>query len=222
MTIKEIYNKFDQIGCLTFSTQDDQMIESRIAHFFACDDEGLYFRTMNTKPFYKQLTKYKNISVCGMYPNTKVTHDENQLPYFEPGYTIRISGKTRELTAEEISEKAANNSDFYVAVYDIKKYPATKIFVLDKAKGEYYDYDFEKKYRDHKLERKRFSYGGMNVDKAGLMITNSCIGCGQCLKKCTFDAIESGKPYVILGNRCDECGTCYTICPVKAIQTKGM
>ena len=39
MTIKEIYEKFDQIGCTTFSTIHNGVVESRIAHFFAYDEE---------------------------------------------------------------------------------------------------------------------------------------------------------------------------------------
>jgi len=38
MTMKEIYERFDKIGCVTFSTRDGDAIESRIAHFFAYDD----------------------------------------------------------------------------------------------------------------------------------------------------------------------------------------
>ena len=40
MTIKEIYEKFDRIGCTTFSTIHDRRVESRIAHFFAWDEDG--------------------------------------------------------------------------------------------------------------------------------------------------------------------------------------
>lgn len=40
MTIKEIYEKFDRIGCTTFSTIHDGRVESRIAHFFAWDEDG--------------------------------------------------------------------------------------------------------------------------------------------------------------------------------------
>ena len=40
MTIKEIYEKFDKIGCTTFSTIHDRRVESRIAHFFAWDEDG--------------------------------------------------------------------------------------------------------------------------------------------------------------------------------------
>lgn len=222
MNIKNIYDKFDKIGCLTFSTINRDEIESRIAHFFGYDNDGLYFRTMNSKPFYKQLKEYSKISVCGMYPKTYVEHDKNNLPYFAPGYTMRISGDVRELSLEEVEEKAKTDRNFNVAVFDINKYPATKIFVLYKAKGEYYDYDFSKENRAHKLERERFSYGGAVIDKPGLKITDKCIACGKCKSVCTFNAIKKGTPYEIIGERCDECGNCFVNCPVKAIISKGI
>jgi ferredoxin len=221
MIIKEIYEKFDAIGCLTFSTMNGKYIESRIAHFIAYDDEGLYFGTMNTKPFYKQLTESKVLSVSGMYPKTYVEHDKNNLPYFAPGYTMRISGDIREITLEELKEKAKTNDGFNVAVHDIVKYPATKIFVLNRAWGECFDFDFEMENRDNKIERERFTYGGMEVEPAGLTITDKCISCGKCAEVCTFKAIKPGTPYEIIGNRCDECGNCFEACPVKAIIAKG-
>lgn len=221
MTMKEIYERFDKIGCVTFSTINGDLVESRIAHFFAYDDDGLYFHTMNTKPFYKQLRERKTVSVCGMYPTTQVAHDENNLPFFEPGYTMRITGEVRELSMEEMEAKAVHDRNFNVAVFDVKKYPATRIFVLYRAKGECYDYDFAKRNRDHKLERERFAYGGMEAEEAGLRITDRCIGCGRCAEVCTFDAIQPGERYAIRGNRCDECGNCYTVCPVHAVQAKG-
>ena len=222
MTIKEIYEKFDKIGCTTFSTVHDGRAESRIAHFFAWDEDGIYFRTMKVKPFYKQVKETGNITVCGMYPNTQVMHDENNLPSFETGYSVRLTGDVRELTMEEVEKKAEQNRDFNVAVYDIKKYPATRIFLIYRAKGEVYDFDYAKEHRDHKLERERFSYGGMEVESAGLTITDQCIGCGKCQSVCSFDAIVPGSPYRIMGNRCDECGNCYVNCPVGAIISKGL
>jgi uncharacterized pyridoxamine 5'-phosphate oxidase family protein len=63
MDIASIYEKFDQIGCLTFATIDKDTTQTRIAHLFAFDDEGLYFRTMITKPFYEQLKKTKKVSI---------------------------------------------------------------------------------------------------------------------------------------------------------------
>lgn len=222
MHLEEIYDHFDKIGCLTFSTlAEDGYVDSRIAHFFAYDGGGVYFRTMDVKPFYKQLKQTEKVSVCGMYPSSQVTHDENNLPSFVPGYTMRITGDIRELSMDEVNEKAASNRDFNVAVYDIKKYPETRIFVLYRAWGERYDFDYAKENRDHKLERERFSFGGMPFPKSGLTITDSCIECGKCAEICSFDAIETGTPYHISGNRCDECGNCYHACPAEAILIKG-
>ena len=44
MDIADIYEKFDQIGCLTFATIDKDTLQTRIAHLFAHDHEGLYYR----------------------------------------------------------------------------------------------------------------------------------------------------------------------------------
>lgn len=121
---------------------------------------------------------------------------------------------------EEI--KAKNNPDFAYCIEDQARYPAMTAFVVYRAKGEMFDYDFEKERRDHKLERERFSYGGFPVEAAGLTITDRCIGCGKCQRVCTFDAIcPDGERYRIDGSRCDECGDCYINCPTQAIQHKG-
>ncbi len=220
MTHEEIYDKFDAIGCLSFSTWTGSGIESRIAHFFAFDDEGFYLRTMQTKPFYDQLRAHKHLSVCGMYPQTQVEHDENNLPYFEPGYTIRMSGMVRELSQKQIEKKAITDENFNVAMHDIKKYPKTRIFVLYKGTGEYYDFDFAMETRDHKLYRKSFAIGEAEVIPAGLVITGDCIACGACKRSCTFHAIQTGRPYRILKERCDECGNCVSVCPRDAIRLR--
>ncbi|MCY6371215.1 4Fe-4S binding protein [Clostridium ganghwense] len=219
MNIKEIYEYIDKIGCVSFSTIDDGYVQSRIAHFFAFDDEGLYFRTMTVKPFYHQLKKTGNVTVCGMYPSTQLLgHNDEGSPNFTAGYTLRITGDIKELTTEEVTLKGKTNPDFKTAIYDINKYPATRCFCIYKAKGEIFDYDFELEKRDHKLLRTRFSFGGMTYNNAGCTITDKCIGCGKCYKVCTFKAVEKGVPYKINGERCDECGSCYLACPVGAIE----
>lgn len=220
MQIKEIYEHFDKVGCLSFSTWTGNEIETRIAHLFAYDDDGIYLRTMNIKPFYHQLTEFKMVSLCGMYPKTQIEHDENNLPYFVPGYTVRMSGEVRELSMTEIEEKAKTDRNFNVAVYDIKKYPATKIFVIYKAHGEVYNFDYSMEKRDHKLLRTAFAYGGAKLNPAGLRINENCIECGACKEVCTFKAITEGTPYKICGERCDECGNCYEVCPANAIELR--
>ena len=92
-------------------------------------------------------------------------------------------------------------------------------FVVYCAKGELYDYDFDKKRRDHKLERKRFSYGGMPVEKAGLTIDPSkCIGCGKCVKTCPFGAISLDNHLAYIdAELCKLCRKCVVECPTGAI-----
>lgn len=220
MKLREIFDKYEQIGCCTFATIDGDYPETRIAHFLACDEEGLYFMTMTTKPFYKQLTRTGKVSVCGLAADSVVKKKEDGSLKFDVGYFIRMTGDVREVSMEEI--KAKNNPDFAYCIEDHERYPAMTTFVIYRAKGEIFDYDFGKELRNHKLERKRFSYGGFPYEEAGLTITDKCTGCGKCQKVCTFNAIYcDGKRYRVDGNRCDECGDCYIYCPVHAITSKG-
>ena len=221
MDIKEIYEKFDAIGSLTFATVNGGYPETRIAHFFAYDDEGLYFRTMFSKPFYKQLKGEEKVSVCGLYGSTEVSHGEDGLPEFEPGYTIRVTGDTREVSLEEIRGKGINKELFDVGIKDVEKYPAMRIFVLYRGKGEVFDYDFETKFRDHKLRRTNFTFNGFSDQVFSLEIKDNCVRCGRCMKRCSFKAIEkTGEDYTIDRRRCDVCGDCVVACPVDAIGEK--
>ncbi len=218
MEIEEIFNYMDKIGFLTFSTIEKGTVHSRIAHFYAYDEDGLYLRTMFSKPFYKQMVKTGKLSVCGMYPDTKITsYDENGVPDFLPGYTFRVTGDVRELNEEEVQRKAEKNPKFKIALFDMEKYPATRNMIMYKGKGELYDFDFEMVNRDHKLLRKRFSFGGEIFSPPGSIITDKCTECGACYEVCTFKAIEPGSPYKVIGERCDECASCILVCPEDAI-----
>ncbi len=219
MELKQIFENIEKIGFLTFSTIEDGMVHSRIAHFYACDEDGLYLRTMFIKPFYKQMIKTGNLAVCGMYPSTHISgSDENGIPHFEPGFTLRVTGDVRELSEEEIREKAEANEQFKVALFDMKKYPATRNLVMYRGKGEIYDFDYEMVNRDHKLLRKRFSFGGAEYNPPGnVILAEKCTECGACYDVCTFKAVKPGSPYTMIGERCDECGSCVLACPVDAI-----
>ncbi len=218
MNIKEIYEKFDKIGCLSFTTVDENGCPiSRIAHLRGFDDDGIYFMTMFTKDFYKHIMKNGKISICGLSAKTEVEHNENGEPVFDNGYAIRMSGEVKEVSIEEI--KAKNNPIFDFCIKDYEKYPAMVVLCIKKASGDIFDYDFEMISRENKLERIYFSYNNMEIKYKGLKIDEKkCISCGICEKKCSFKAISSeNKKYCISKNRCDECGDCYLACPVKAI-----
>lgn len=218
MTIKEIYQAFDQIGCLSFTTVDEKNCpESRIAHLRGYDDNGIYFMTMHTKSFYKHLKKNPNISICGLCADTKVSHDDNGMPTFDGGYAIRMTGKVKEIPLEEI--KAKENPIFHVCIKDQEKYPAMVVFCIESGRGDIFDYDFELIARENKLERSYFAYNGAEIQYRGLKIReDKCISCGKCKAKCSFLAIkEEGNKYSIDVNRCDECGDCLIVCPVGAV-----
>lgn len=220
MKIAEIYRLFDQIGCCIFATVDGAYPETRIAHFLTCDEEGLYFMTSKTKPFYRQLKETGKVSVCGLCAKSEVGIADDGNLIFDAGYFIRLTGDVREISVEDLQAK--NDPSFAYCLADQQRYPAMTTFIVYRAKGEIFDYDFEKHSRDHKLERERFTYGGFPMVLPGLSITERCIGCGKCTKVCTFDAIvPDGNRYRINGSRCDECGNCFIVCPSGAIFHKG-
>ncbi len=219
--IEKIYAYFNQIGCLTFSTvtEEGEPI-SRIAHLRGFDDDGIYFMTMHTKSFYKELKSSGKVSLCGMSANANVEHDADGFPIFSAGYTIRMTGDVTEIPMEKL--KAKNNPIFDFCIKDQEKYPAMVVFCITAGYGDIFDYDFEMLARDHKLERIYISYNGKMVSYRGLNIDqNVCIACGVCHEKCSFLAIEQGKDdYTINRYRCDECGDFLVHCPVGAISPR--
>ncbi len=220
-SIKEIYEKFDKIGCLSFSTVNENgEPESRIAHLRGYDDEGIYFMTMFTKSFYNQLKHQGKVSLCGLCANTQVVHDEQGMPVFEGGYAIDMVGDVKEVSIESL--KAKNNPIFDVCIKDQEKYNAMVVFCIYAGRGDIFDYDFAQEHRDNKLNRIYFNFNGKPIKYSGLKINqDKCIRCGICDKKCSFKAIiKNESSYMIDKYRCDECGDCYINCPTKAIGLK--
>ncbi len=218
MNIKDIYEAFNKIGTVVFATLDKDAPQTRMAHFRAYDDDGIYFMTMYTKSFYKQLKEGKRVSVCGLCANsTTIEHADNGEYIFKPGYAIRLTGEVKEITLEEI--KAKNNPMFDMGIKDVAKYPAMVTFCITKARGDVFDYDFEKISRENKIQRTYFSYGGWDIVTTGMLIDNNrCISCGRCEEVCSFKAVKNeNNSYCIDTSRCDECGDCLLACPSEAI-----
>ncbi len=221
MTIQHIFEAFESIGCCTFSTIENGFPQSRIAHFIAYDEHGLYFSTMYTKPFYKQLKENKSISVCGMNASPNIEAIDEETIVFEAGYFIRITGEAEEIPLSILQEK--KNPLFTYFLADQARYPAMVCFLIRDFHGEIYDYDFEKLSRPNKLNRTRFSFGSLKAPSIGFKILDTCINCGACIEKCSFLALSVGKTKPIqIRNRCDECGDCVLVCPVKAVVHKGI
>nr|WP_321513567.1 4Fe-4S binding protein [uncultured Pseudodesulfovibrio sp.] len=220
MTLNEVHEAIARIGCLSMTTLDGDTMHSRIISVCGGDEDGIYFLTMDTKPFYHQLKADPRISVSGIYPHgRKEGKNAAGQPYFAPGFTLRITGEAREVSQNVMQAKAdAGHDVMRYVLEDQERYPAVRLFCLYKGKGEVFDFDFEEEHRDHKLERSRFSFGGEIHNEAGCWITTDCVRCGECLEVCTFKAIVPGEPYSINGARCDECGSCVRTCPQGAIE----
>ena len=43
--------------------------------------------------------------------------------------------------------------------------------------------------------------------------SDKCIGCGDCLSHCRFDAIEAGTSFRVKPFACEGCGVCAAVCP---------
>ncbi len=221
MTLKEIDSLIAKVGCLSITTTDGTTMHSRIISICGCDDDGIYFLTMNVKPFYRQLKSNPQLSMCGIYPSgRKEGKNKDGQPYWPPGFFLRITGETREVTGDEIKKKAMEGSKIHpYTLEEAERYPAMKLFWVFKGKGELFDYDFELENRDHQLLRKRFAFGGETVNQAGARIDpDKCVACGECYEACTFNAIVEGETYKVDSERCDECGSCIMACPAEAIE----
>ena len=221
MKLRDIEAAITKIGCLSITSLAGATMHSRIISICGVDEDGIYFLTMDVKPFYRQLKSNPHISLCGIYPSgRKEGKNKDGQPYWPPGFFLRISGEAREVAGDEIREKAAAGSELHrYTQEEAARYPAMKLFCLFKGKGEIFDYDFELENRDHKLLRQRFAFGGERVNEAGVRIDpDKCLACGECFNVCSFNAIEEGEgAYAVRGERCDECGSCITVCPVEAI-----
>jgi ferredoxin len=179
----------------------------------------LYFRTMIVKSFYEQLKRSGKVSICGMYPKTQGSYDQEGMPRFLPGYAIRATGDVMEISFPALKEKAAANEMFLLGVKDTEKYPAMTTFCLYRAWGEVFDFDFEMEHRSHKLLRTAFCFGGESIPFRGVRIGERCNACGKCEERCSFRAIyQRGERFIVDHAKCDVCGDCYVICPSGAIE----
>lgn len=96
------------------TTLDNNTMYSRIISICGSDDTAIYFLTMYVKPFYRQLKKNPQISLCGIYPSSRKSgKNEVGQPKFEPGFTLRITGEALEIPEGEVKEKADAGNEIH-------------------------------------------------------------------------------------------------------------
>ena len=139
------------------------------------------------------------------------------LAYTKYKEMIRLSGKAYAVAENE--QKKWMDIVFEEQPYLANVYPGDTreigiIFCIDQAEVEYFNLGV------NPIFRETYILGNASVKEKGYYITESCIGCGTCMKHCPQKCIEKGTPFVIRQEHCLHCGSCYEKCPVKAVIRK--
>lgn len=187
-----------ELRSVSFATVLEGKPQSRIVDVMFVREDGLYFMTCKSKPFYRQLRESPYVAITGM------TQDFVQ---------IRLTGEVEVVSSELLDRIYAENPDFDQLFPQDDDHDFMEVLRVFRGKGEIFDLSG----KVVKMQRRRFDFGGESVREAGCKILTACIGCGRCQKDCPFDAIQAGTPYKIDPKHCDECGRCLLSCPVDAI-----
>ena len=203
MDLATCLKKMELVGVLAFATVDSegapQIRNISAIHY---EPNALYFFTARGKNFCKELMEDGRVQI---------------LAYTKYKEMIRLSGKAYAVAENE--QKKWMDIIFEEQPYLANVYPGDTreigiIFCIDKAEVEYFNLGV------NPIFRETYILGNVNIKEKGYYITESCIGCGTCMKHCPQKCIEKGTPFVIRQEHCLHCGNCYENCPVKAVIRK--
>lgn len=204
MDLQTCLKKMGLVGVLAFATVDaegaPQIRNISAIHY---EPDAIYFYTARGKNFCQELLADGRVQV---------------LCYTKYKEMIRLSGKAYPVSDEEQikwRDRIFEEQPYLSNVYPGDTRSIGIIFCIDRAEVEYFNLGVNPIFRDV------YTFGNAEIHKKGYDITESCIGCGTCVKHCPQRCIEAGKPYVIQQNNCLHCGNCYKHCPVKAIRKRG-
>ncbi len=205
MDAKTCLRKLQYVGVLAFATADEygnpQIRNISAIHY---EPEAMYFFTAKGKAFCKELLTDGRVQVLG---------------YTKYKEMIRLSAKA--VPTPEAEQKKWIDTIFDEQPYLSNVYPddtrllAGIVFQITDAEIEYFNLGVNPIFREN------YTIGSGHITLKGYQITDSCIGCGKCLKNCPQRCIEAGKPYKIQHEHCLHCGNCQTVCPVKAVEKRG-
>lgn len=198
MTAEKCLEILREVKDAAFATVDENgSPQVRMIDVMLVENETLYFCTSRGKDFYRQLMDKGETAVVGM-------NREYQ--------AVRLNGRVEKLE----DQKYWIDRIFEANPSMNEVYPGDSRYILDPfciRKGEIEFFDLG----TMPIQRESFSLGGQKTKKKGFYITEACIGCGKCKRKCPQKCIEEGKPYRIRQENCLHCGLCYENCPVLAI-----
>ena len=204
MDLQTCLKKMELVGVLSFATVDGegapQIRNISAIHY---EPDAIYFYTARGKNFCQELLADGRVQV---------------LCYTKYKEMIRLSGKAYPVPDEEQikwRDRIFEEQPYLSNVYPGDTRSIGIIFCIDRAEVEYFNLGVNPIFRD------AYTLGNAKIHEKGYDITESCIGCGTCVKHCPQRCIEEGKPYVIRQNNCLHCGNCFEHCPVKAVKKRG-
>ena len=184
------------------ATVDDEGLPVTAAiDMMDCDDDSLYFLTAKGKGFYDRLTKRGFLAFTAMKGEDTMS-----------SVAVSIRGKVRELGYDKIPELFEKNPYMHQIYPTEESMKALTVFQIFEGSGEWFD--LSKK----PIERASFTFGGSEKKTEGYFITDSCIGCGNCVSVCPQNCIrQDGISFHIEQDHCLHCGNCMNACPVGAV-----
>ena len=161
------------------------------------DYEGMVIVTSRGKPFWKQLTESGRVALSAMCPECQ---------------SLKFTGSVRRMEDSRawVDEVFLHNPGMN-EVYPGQSRYALDAFLIYEGEGEWFDL------LHHPISRKRFAYGGTEMELVGFSILETCTGCGACASVCPQQCIMPGTPYQIAQMHCLQCGLCTEHCPAEAI-----
>ena len=184
------------------ATVDDEGLPVTAAiDMMDCDDDSLYFLTAKGKGFYYRLKKRGFLAFTAMKGEDTMS-----------SIAVSIRGKVRELGYDRIPELFEKNPYMHQIYPTEESMKALTVFQIFEGSGEWFD--LSKK----PIERASFTFGGSEKKTEGYYITDSCIGCENCVSVCPQNCIrQEGIPFQIMQDHCLHCGNCMNACPVGAV-----
>ena len=184
------------------ATVDDEGLPVTAAiDMMDCDDVSLYFLTAKGKGVYDRLKKRGFLAFTAMKGEDTMS-----------SIAVSIRGKVRELGYDKIPELFEKNPYMHQIYPTEESMKALTVFQIYEGSGEWFD--LSKK----PIERASFTFGGSEKKTEGYYITDSCIGCGNCVSVCPQNCIRKDQvPFQIELDHCLHCGNCMNACPVGAV-----
>jgi len=205
MDAKTCLQKLQYVGVLAFATVDEygnpQIRNISAIHY---EPDAMYFFTARGKNFCKELLADGRVQILG---------------YTKYKEMIRLSAKAEPVAKEDQEhwiDTIFDEQPYLINVYpeDTRKL-AGIVFQITDAEIEYFHLGV------NPIFRESYTIGKGHISSKGYRITDTCIGCGNCVKNCPQRCIEKGNPYKIKQEHCLHCGNCYKVCPAGAVERMG-